>query len=212
MPVLEERAQVDGAYIDCHAILFQSGGRYWLGRYLKELAGQLTGDMRERLVGIGDLYVEVHAGLKRFMEFDIAENKTEGMVHIRVTLLLPPAALSGRSGSSAGEECDLRAAKSEPCQTEEEIQQAVGWLEEAYRADARVQRAVRPRVGTRERERARPRRRPGKDHTSVCRNRFQLGRSPEEHALHIRGGRPAFRQAAHLPGAEFGNARMGRAR
>jgi hypothetical protein len=76
----ETRAQVDDAYINCHAILFQLGGRYWLGRYLKQLAQQFTGDMQKHLVGIGDLYMNVYAGLKRFMEFNIAEEKNEAEV------------------------------------------------------------------------------------------------------------------------------------
>ncbi len=74
------RAQVDDAYINCHAIEFQLGGRYWLGKYLKQLAQQFTGDMHGRLVGIGDLYMKVHTGLKRFMEFNITEGKNESDV------------------------------------------------------------------------------------------------------------------------------------
>ena len=76
----ETRAQVDEAYINCHAIAFQVGGRYWLGQYLKQLSEQFGGDMRERLVKIGDLYMKVHTELDRFQEFNITEGKNEGEV------------------------------------------------------------------------------------------------------------------------------------
>ena len=75
----ETRAQVDGAYINCHAIIFQLGGRYWLGQYLKQLAERFTDEIKERLIGISDLYLEVHTALNRFKEFDI-EGKDEGEI------------------------------------------------------------------------------------------------------------------------------------
>lgn len=74
------RLQVNEAYINCHAILFQLGGRYWLGHYLKQLARQFTNDFQKHLVGIGNLYIEVFEELKRFMEFNIAEGKNESEV------------------------------------------------------------------------------------------------------------------------------------
>ena len=76
----ETRTQIDGAYINCHAILFQLGGRYWLGEYLQHLARKLTGDMQNRLRGIADQYMRVYTGLKRFKEFDITEGKNENQV------------------------------------------------------------------------------------------------------------------------------------
>ena len=76
----EIRPQVDEAYINCHAIVFQLGGRYWLGQYIKQLARQFSGDTNRRLVGIGGLYMKVYERLKWFMEFDIAERKNEGEV------------------------------------------------------------------------------------------------------------------------------------
>jgi hypothetical protein len=83
----ETRSQIDGAYINCHAILFQLGGRYWLGQYLKQLAREFTDDVRSGLIGIGDLYMEVYAGLKRFKEFDITDGKNEGEVQSAVDWL-----------------------------------------------------------------------------------------------------------------------------
>ena len=74
------RDQIDSAYINCHAILFQVGGRYWLGQYLRKLAGQFTGEMSTRLIRAGDLYLQVHARLAQFMEFNIAEGKEEDEV------------------------------------------------------------------------------------------------------------------------------------
>lgn len=93
----EIRSQVDEAYINCHAIQFQSGGRYWLGQYIKQLAQLLAYDIQKHINEIGELYIIVHEALKRFMDFNIAEGKNET-----------------------------------------EIQEAVGWLEEAYHVDERI--------------------------------------------------------------------------
>jgi len=76
----ETRSQIDDAYINCHAILFQSGGKYWLGQYLKQLGMQVIGDMQARLFEISDLYMKVSARLKQFMEFNVAEGKDEGEI------------------------------------------------------------------------------------------------------------------------------------
>ena len=92
----ETRSQVDDAYINCHAILFQFGGRYWLGQYLSQLAKKFTGDVRDLLISIGDLYRKVYKILRRFAEFNI-EGKDE-----------------------------------------DKVQEAVGWLEEAYQADKQI--------------------------------------------------------------------------
>jgi hypothetical protein len=71
------RSQVDEAYINCHIIQFQLGGRYWFGQYIKQLSQQLSGDIKIHLEAISDLYIKVYAELKRFMEFDITEGKNE---------------------------------------------------------------------------------------------------------------------------------------
>ncbi|MBN1274583.1 MAG: hypothetical protein JXB26_20160 [Candidatus Aminicenantes bacterium] len=83
----EIRPQVDEAYINCHAIQFQSGGRYWFGQYLKQLAQQYTGDVQKHLQGISDLYMKVYSNLKQFMEFDIAEGKNEAEIQKAVEWL-----------------------------------------------------------------------------------------------------------------------------
>jgi len=75
----ETRAQIEDAYINCHAIIFQLGGRYWLGQYLRQLAEKFTDNIKERLIGISDMYLKVHAGLNRFQEFNI-EGKNEDEV------------------------------------------------------------------------------------------------------------------------------------
>lgn len=93
----QTRVQVDAAYIYCHAIAFQVGGRYWLGQYLRQLAEQSDGGIRQRLAGLSALYLDVYAVLKRFQEFNITADKDEA-----------------------------------------QIQEAVTWLEAAYRADERI--------------------------------------------------------------------------
>ncbi|MBN1163733.1 MAG: hypothetical protein JXB45_04090 [Candidatus Krumholzibacteriota bacterium] len=83
----ETRAQVEGAYINCHAIHFQWGGRYWLARYLKQLARRVEGDLRKRLEDLGGLYLQVYDGLKRFAEYDIAAGKNEAETQAAVKWL-----------------------------------------------------------------------------------------------------------------------------
>jgi len=90
----EIRLSVEGVYLNCHAIGFQVGGRYWLGQYLQQLSHQADGSMQKRLTEIGDLYTKVHSELRRFQEFDITDGRNE-----------------------------------------DEVQDAVRWLEGAYRAD-----------------------------------------------------------------------------
>jgi len=75
----ETRGQVDDAYINCHAILFQLGGRYWFGQCLRQLAGKFTDNIRECLIRTGGLYLKVHEILNRFTEFNI-EGKNEDEV------------------------------------------------------------------------------------------------------------------------------------
>jgi hypothetical protein len=55
----------------------QSGGKYWLGQYLKQLAQPLAYDRQKNISEIGELYIVVSEALKRFMEFNIAEGKNE---------------------------------------------------------------------------------------------------------------------------------------
>lgn len=83
----EIRSQVDEAYINCHAIQFQSGGRYWFGHYIKQLAQQLAGDMQKHVSEIGELNIKVSAALKQFMDFNIAEGKNETEIQGAVGLL-----------------------------------------------------------------------------------------------------------------------------
>ena len=54
---------------------------------MKQLAREFTDDVRSGLIGIGDLYMEVYAGLKRFKEFDITDGKNEGEVQSAVDWL-----------------------------------------------------------------------------------------------------------------------------
>ena len=82
----EIRGQIDDAYINCHAIVFQLGGRYWLGQYIKQLAGKFADDMKERLIRIGDLYLEVYEMLNRFKELNI-EGRNENEVQKAVDWL-----------------------------------------------------------------------------------------------------------------------------
>ena len=75
----EIRGQIDQAYINCHVIDFQLGGKYWLGLYLRQLARQFTGDIHKCLVGIGGLYLKVleeayHAEERILEEFTSLRN------------------------------------------------------------------------------------------------------------------------------------------
>ena len=81
------RAQVDGAYINCHAILFQVGGRYWIGHYLKQLAAQCTDEVAQRVTRAGDLHLEIHVALKRFQDYDITQGKTEAEIQSAIDWL-----------------------------------------------------------------------------------------------------------------------------
>jgi len=91
------RPEIEGAYLNCHSILFQFGGRYWVGQYLHALSTSFDGDMRTQLMAIADDYIRVYEGLKRFKEFNILDDKSE-----------------------------------------EQIQEAADWLDEAYHADERI--------------------------------------------------------------------------
>ena len=83
----ETRAQIDRAYINCHAIAFQVGGRYWLSQYLRQLSEQFAGDMRNRLAKIADLYMKVYAELYQFQKLNVADGKNEGEVQRAVEWL-----------------------------------------------------------------------------------------------------------------------------
>jgi hypothetical protein len=83
----ETRKMVDSAYINCHAILFQSGGRYWLGTYLKDLAKQFQDERREVVNQIGDLYIQVYEKIKLYMEYDILENGDEAEIAAAIAKL-----------------------------------------------------------------------------------------------------------------------------
>lgn len=76
----EIRSQVDEAYINCHVIRFQSGGRYWLGLYLKKLSHLFSGELNNLIQSIGDLYIKTHSELKKFIDFNINDGKTESEI------------------------------------------------------------------------------------------------------------------------------------
>jgi len=88
----EIRGQIDQAYINCHVIDFQLGGKYWLGLYLRQLARQFTGDIHKCLVGIGGLYLKVleeayHAEERILEEFTLSAKQPVSTVStIMVTL------------------------------------------------------------------------------------------------------------------------------
>lgn len=82
----ETRSQIDDAYINCHAILFLLGGRYWLEKYLKQLAEKFTDNIKERLIEISDLHLKVYEILHRFTEFNI-EGKDEDKVQEAISWL-----------------------------------------------------------------------------------------------------------------------------
>ena len=73
----ETRVTIDHPYIYCHAILFQADGRYHLGQYLKEFAENFTAPVSVLLDEIGDLYIETHKQLKRFMDYNILESESK---------------------------------------------------------------------------------------------------------------------------------------
>ena len=73
----EIRVMIDPPYIYCHAILFQADGRYHLGIYLKELAKSFTAPVNQLLAETGDLYIKTQKLLKRFMDYNILEDKSE---------------------------------------------------------------------------------------------------------------------------------------
>jgi hypothetical protein len=65
------RDKVDEAYLNCHVIMSQMGGRYWLGSYLKELADQFKVPSKITLNEIGNLYIKSSELLKQFIDFNI---------------------------------------------------------------------------------------------------------------------------------------------
>lgn len=75
-----KRKQIDDAYINCFAIEFQAGGRYWLGHYLKALAQTFQDEVSGLVNSIGDLYIQSYEKLREFQQFDILQNKTEQQI------------------------------------------------------------------------------------------------------------------------------------
>lgn len=71
------RDKVDEAYLNCHVIMSQMGGRYWLGLYLKELAGQFKVPSKTTLYEIGNLYIESSELFKKYIDFNIKERNEE---------------------------------------------------------------------------------------------------------------------------------------
>lgn len=84
-PVVRET--IDEAYINCHAIEFQFGGRYWLGTYLKDLAKEFTMDLSRALFKAGNLYLKSHLKLKQFYEYNILDNKTKKEITLAIDWL-----------------------------------------------------------------------------------------------------------------------------
>ena len=74
------RSQVDEACINCHVIQIQSGGRYWLGQYLTELAQFFSTEVENQIHRIGDLYIKGHSELKKFIDLNIRDGKTESEI------------------------------------------------------------------------------------------------------------------------------------
>lgn len=67
---ISNRGRINEAYLNCHVIISQMGGRYWLGLYLKELAGQFEVPIKNTLNEIGNLYVKSSGLLKQFIDFN----------------------------------------------------------------------------------------------------------------------------------------------
>jgi hypothetical protein len=91
------RSTIESPYLNCHALLFQADGRYWLGRYLQRLSKALPSELGQRGASIGQSYLESSRLLKRFQVYNIAEGKSEA-----------------------------------------QIQEAIGWVDEAYRLEERL--------------------------------------------------------------------------
>lgn len=83
----EIRSQIDKAYINCHAIQFQLGGRYWLGIYMKQLAQQFKDNLKKHVLEIGDLYIKIYKDFKRFADFNITDGKNENEIHMAIDWL-----------------------------------------------------------------------------------------------------------------------------
>ena len=93
----EVRLTIDSPYINCHALLFQHSGRYWLGTYLREVAGRMPSEQQDLVAEVGTHYLQAATELRRFQEYNILEGKSE-----------------------------------------EEIAEAMTWLETAYQAETQV--------------------------------------------------------------------------
>lgn len=71
------RGDIDQAYINCHIIEFQSDGRYWLGKFIMELANKFSGELNTHLATAGNHYLNSFKKLRQFYEYDILDDKTE---------------------------------------------------------------------------------------------------------------------------------------
>ena len=80
------RDKVDEAYLNCHVISSQMGGRYWLGLYLKELAEQFEAPLKMTLYEIGNLYIKSSDLLKQFIDFNIKERNEKEIPEILAIL------------------------------------------------------------------------------------------------------------------------------
>ena len=80
------RDKVDEAYLNCHVIMSQMGGRYWLGLYIKELAGQFEKLLKMTLIEIGNLYIKSSELLKQFIDFNIKERNEKEIPEVLAVL------------------------------------------------------------------------------------------------------------------------------
>ena len=80
------RDKVDEAYLNCHIIKAQMGGRYWLGLFLKELADLFKVPLKKTLYEIGNLYIKSSEFLKQFIDFNIKERNEKEIREVLTVL------------------------------------------------------------------------------------------------------------------------------
>ena len=83
----EIRCTIDSPYINCHALLFQHSGRYWLGTYLQDVAGQMPPEQQDLVAEVGTHYLQAATELRRFQEYNILEGKSEDEIAEALTWL-----------------------------------------------------------------------------------------------------------------------------
>lgn len=80
------RDKIDEAYINCHVIMEQMGGRYWLGSYLKELAVQFEDTIKMTLDEIGELYLKSSEKIKEFIDFNVKRRNEKAILKALTSL------------------------------------------------------------------------------------------------------------------------------